>query len=129
MFLGAQAGLIDLETVCIDSTKIKAWANRRDIGDRKELERRYLHIQGLCEKRYAEWEACEEEEKKKVLERRAARLSRQKAKIAAGLQFLQEHPERKRVHLNEPDADWQKDGAKDSSWATTPNWPWTARAR
>jgi len=111
VFLGGQAGLIDLDTVCIDSTKIKAWANRQDIGDRKELERRYGHIKGLCEKRYAEWEACEEgEEKKKALEKRVARLSRQKAKIAAGLQFLQEHPERKRVHLNEPDADWQKDG-------------------
>jgi len=110
VFLGAQAGLIDLDTVCIDSTKIKAWANRQDIGDRKELERRYRHIQGLCEKRYTEWEACEEQEKKNVLENRVARLSGQKAKIAAGLQFLQEHPERKRVHLNEPDADWQKDG-------------------
>ena len=112
VFLGAQAGMIDLDTVCIDSTKIKAWANRRDIGDRKELERRYRHIQGLCEKRYAEWEACEEEEKKKVLEKRAARLSRQRTKLAAGLKFLQEHPERKRVHLNEPDADWQKDRGK-----------------
>lgn len=37
VFLGAQAGLIDMDTVCIDSTKIKAWANRRDIGDREEL--------------------------------------------------------------------------------------------
>ena len=41
VFLGAQAGLIDLDTVCIDSTKIKAWANRRDIGDREELARRH----------------------------------------------------------------------------------------
>jgi transcriptional regulator NrdR family protein len=88
VFLGAQAGLIDLDTVCIDSTKIKTWANRRDIGDRKELERRYRHIEGLCEKRYTEWETCEEEEKKKVLEKRAARLSRQRTKIAAGLRFL-----------------------------------------
>ena len=37
-FLGVQAGLIDLDTVCIDGTKIKAWANRRDIGNREELE-------------------------------------------------------------------------------------------
>jgi hypothetical protein len=108
-FLGAQAGLIDLDTVCMDSTKIKAWANRRDIGDREELGRRYRHIKGLCEKRYAEWEACEEEDKKKVLEKRSARLSRQKVKISEALQFLQEHPERKRVHLHERDADWQKD--------------------
>jgi len=112
VFLGAQAGLIDMDTVCIDGTKIKAWANRRDIGDREELERRYRHIQGLCEKRYAEWEACEEGGKKKVLQKRAARLARQRTKIATALQFLKEHPERRRVHLNEPDADWQKDGGK-----------------
>jgi transposase len=112
VFLGAQAGLIDLDTVCIDSTKIKAWANRRDIGNREELQRRYHHIQGLCEKRMADWEACEEEEKKKVLLKRVARLARQKTKIATALKFLEEHPERKRLHLHEPDADWQKDGAK-----------------
>ena len=112
VFLGAQAGLIDLDTVCIDSTKIKAWANRRDIGNREELARRYRHIQGLCEKRYAEWEACQEEERKDILQKRAARLSRQKAKLEAAMQFLAEHPERRRIHLNEPDADWQKDGGK-----------------
>jgi len=112
VFLGAQAGLIDMDTVCIDSTKIKAWANRRDIGDREELARRYQHTQGLCAKRYAEWEACEEEQSKKALRKGAERLVRQKAKIAAALRFLQDHPERKRVHLNEPDADWQKDRAK-----------------
>jgi len=112
VFLGAQAGLIDMDTVCIDGTKIKAWANRRDIGDQKELERRYQHIKGLCAKRYTEWEACEEEEGKNVLQKRAARLDRQRTKIATALKFLQEHPERKRVHLNEPDADWQKDRGK-----------------
>jgi hypothetical protein len=44
VLLGAPAGLIYLDTVCVDSTKIRAWANRRDIGDRKELGRRYHHI-------------------------------------------------------------------------------------
>jgi len=28
------------------------------------------------------------------------------------MKLLEEHPERRRVHLNEPDADWQKDGGK-----------------
>jgi transposase len=112
VFIGVEAGLIDLDTVCIDSTKIKAWANRRDIGDQEELARRYEHVRELCEKRYAEWEACEEEEEKKKLEKGVARLSRLKTKIAVAFQFLQEHPERKRVHLHERDADWQKDGAK-----------------
>lgn len=112
VFLGAQAGLIDFETVCIDGSKIKAWANRRDIGDRKELERRYSHIETLCEKRYAEWEACLEEEEKKSLAKRAIRLTRTKQKIDVALKFLREHPDRRRVHLNEPDADWQKDRSK-----------------
>ena len=112
VFIGVEAGLIDLDTVCIDSTKIKAWANRRDIGDQEELARRYEHVRELCEKRYAEWEACEEEEEKKRLEKGMARLSRLKTKIAVAFQFLQEHPERKRIHLHEQDADWQKDGTK-----------------
>jgi transposase len=112
VFLGAQAGLIDLDTVCIDSTKIKAWANRRDIANREELERRYEHAKQLCEKRYKEWEECEQQEEKKALEKRVARTSKLKVKIQEAYQFLQDHPERKRVHLHEPDADWQKDGSK-----------------
>ena len=112
VFIGVEAGMIDLDTVCIDSTKIKAWANRRDLGDQEELVRRYEHVRELCEKRYAEWETCEEQEEKKKLEKRVARLSHLKTKIAVAFQFLQEHPERKRVHLHEQDADWQKDGAK-----------------
>ena len=112
VFMGVEAGMIDLDTVCIDSTKIKAWANRRDIGNQEELARRYEHVRELCEKRYAEWEACEEQEEKKRLEKRVARLSHLKTKIAVAFQFLQEHPERTRVHLHEQDADWQKDGAK-----------------
>ena len=112
VFVGAQAQLIDLDTVCIDSTKIKGWANRRDIGGREELARRYEHIRELCEKRYREWQECEEQEEKKALKKRVDRVSRLKGKIKKAYQFLQEHPERKRVHLNEPDADWQKDGSK-----------------
>jgi transposase len=112
VFLGAQAGLMDLDTVCIDSTKIKAWANRRDIGNREELERRYEHLRELCEKRYAEWEACQDDEEKKVLERRNGRLARKRVKLQEALQFLKEHPERKRKHLHEPDADVHRDGNK-----------------
>jgi transposase len=129
VFLGAQAGLIDVDTVCIDSTKIKAWAKRRDIGDREELARRYAHIKALCEKGYAEWEACEDEEEKKALEKRVGRLCRMRVKIQEAFQFLQEHPERKRAHLHERDADWQKDGARDSWWATALSWGWIAIAR
>jgi len=98
--------------VCIDSTKIKAWANRNDIGDRKELTRRYQHIQELCKKRYAEWEACQNEEEKKAIEKRTRRLERKRVKLQEALRFLQEHPERKRMHLHEPDADLQRDGNK-----------------
>ena len=35
VFLGTEANLIDLDAVCIDSTKIKANANARDIGNRE----------------------------------------------------------------------------------------------
>jgi transposase len=109
VFVGAQAGLIDLDIICIDSTKIRAWASRHDIGDREELARRYQHIQELCEKRYAEWDACQNEEEKKAIERRNRRLARRRVKLEEALQFLKDHPERKRIHLHEPDADIQKD--------------------
>lgn len=112
VFLGAQSGLIDFETVCIDGTKIKAWANRRDIGNHDELERRYKYIEALSEKRYAEWETSRDEEERQVLAKRMRRLGRTKEKIEKALEFLRQHPERKRVHLNEPDAVWQKDRSK-----------------
>jgi hypothetical protein len=83
-----------------------------DIGDQEELARRYEHIMEKCEKRYAQWQACEEHEEKTALEERFERLSRLKVKIEEAFRFLLEHPERKRVHLNERDADWQKDGTK-----------------
>lgn len=38
--------------------------------------------------------------------------SRLKVKLEAALQFLAEHPQRKRVHLHEQDADWQKDRSR-----------------
>lgn len=112
VFLGAQSGLIDLDTVCIDGTKIKAWANRRDIGNSKELLRRYEYVRDLCEKRYIQWEGCQEDDERRTLAKRVNRLNRTKEKIEKGLEFLRRHPERKRAHLNEPDADWQKDGSK-----------------
>ena len=43
VFLGIEAGLINLDEVCIDSTKIKASANRNDIGTQAQLEKRYSY--------------------------------------------------------------------------------------
>jgi hypothetical protein len=39
-------------------------------------------------------------------------LARKLVKLEEALQFLKEHPERKRVHLFEPDVDVQRDGTK-----------------
>jgi hypothetical protein len=71
-----------------------------------------VRVNELCEKRYAEWDACQEEVEKTVLEKRTIRLARKRVKLEEALQFLKEHPERKRVHLHEPDADVQRDGNK-----------------
>ena len=102
VFVGIQTGQVDLETVCIDGTKIKANANRQDIGTREELARRFKHVKEACKKRYEEWGRGGDATRKKK------RLERHKEKLEAALEFMDKHPDRKRVHLNEPDADWQK---------------------
>ena len=108
VFLGAEAGLIDFDAVCIDSTKIKANANRRDIGTREQLQRRYDHIEEACTKRYRQWQQATDAEEQAVLHKKIERMRTQQEKIERGMAFLQEHSERKRVHLTDPDADWQK---------------------
>jgi len=112
VFLGSEAGLIDFETVCIDSTKIKANANRADIGTREELQKRYKYVQASCKKRYAQWAASEDTAEQELLQKKISRLERQEKRIAQGLEFLQERKERKRVHLTDKDADWHRDSGK-----------------
>ena len=65
----------------IDSTKIKANANSRDIENREQLQKRYEQIEKSCDKRYKEWEECEDANDKAFLERRKNRLERQKLRI------------------------------------------------
>ncbi len=112
VFLGSEAGLIDFDTVCIDSTKIKANANRNDIGTREELQRRYKYIQESCKKRYAQWERTEDAEEKESLQKKLSRLHKQEKRIERGLEFLEEQGEAKRVHLTDRDADWHKNSSK-----------------
>ena len=112
VFLGVLSGLIDFETVCIDGSKIKACANRNDLKDRKQLEKMYNTVNDLCDKRYQEWESIKDEHEKTILKKKIEKLEKRKEKIQAGINFLNEHDERKRVHLNEPDCDWQKDPGK-----------------
>jgi transposase len=111
LFLGVETGLIDLDTVSIDSTKIKASANRRDIGTKEELERRYRHIEEACKKRYQEWENAESSTEKELLASKMEKFARHKEKLAKGLEFLKDREEKKRIHLTDPDADWHKDGS------------------
>ena len=110
VFLGVESGLIDMETIAIDSTKIKASANRRDIGTLEEMQRRYNHLETVCTKRLEEWQAAGQDDRPKLAEK-LERLEYQKMRLEGGIEFLKSNPERKRVHLTDPDADWHKDGA------------------
>ena len=64
-----------------------------------------------CAKRYAEWEAELDGESKKELEKKKRKLEAAKVKLQNGINFLNEHADRKRIHLTDPDADWHKHGA------------------
>ena len=111
VFLGYEAGLIDFDSVCIDSTKIKASANRRDIGTQEELQKRYDYIEEACQKRYKEWESLSNEDDKKILQKKIDRMSKQQTRINQGIKFLKANKDRKRIHLTDKDADWQKGNA------------------
>ena len=88
VFLGAEAGLIDWGAVCIDSTKIKANANCRDIGTEEQLQRRYDHIEEAGQKRYRQWQEATEEEEKAFLQKKIDRAQKQRKKIDRGMAFF-----------------------------------------
>ena len=107
VFLGFEGGFIDLDTVCIDSTKIKASANRRDIGTEKELGKRLEEVKEACSRRFRQWEESADREDADEQKKRLEKLERKRRKLERALEFLKGNESRKRVHLNEPDADWQ----------------------
>jgi transposase len=111
VFVGIEAGMIDLNNVCIDSTKIKASANRRDIGDEKQLKKRLEKIEEVCNKRYTQWQASSDEDEKQYLAKKLERYEHQKEKINKGIEFLKKNEDVKRIHLTDADADWHKDGS------------------
>lgn len=111
VFMGVRSGLINLETVCIDSTKIKACANADDIGTEEKLRRMYSHTEKACEKRYAEWENADETDKAEK-EKKLREAQMRKEKIDEALAFLKEHAERKRIHIHDHDAEIQKCNGK-----------------
>jgi transposase len=111
VFLGIESGMIDLETVCIDSSKIKANANARDIGTREELQRRYEYTKKLCRRRFAEWQAADSDPAHEDSKRKLRELEHRRKKLEEGLRFLEGHKDRTRVHLTDLDADWQKSGS------------------
>ena len=128
VFLGAQAGVIDLETVCIDSTKIKAWANRRDIGDSEGLARRYNRFRGSARgvwqngrrarnrKRRRHWRSAPRAWSDRGRKSKRRCNSFRNTLTASVLTGMNPTPTGRNT---EP---------RDSWWAITPNWRWIARA-
>ena len=112
VFLGIESNFIDFDTVCIDSTKIKANTNRKDIGTQEELKIRYENVKKYSKKKYNEWLEANELEEKKEIENIRKRLEKQEERILAGIEFLEKHKERKQVHLTDHDASFQKDSNK-----------------
>lgn len=109
VFAGVMAGLIDLDQVSIDGTKIKASANKKDIGTKEELEARWKATQKACGKRYEQWKTTTDASEKQFLQEKIDKLEKQNVKLEAAIAFLEEHPEQERVHLTDKDADWKKD--------------------
>lgn len=105
VFLGAESGMIDFETISIDGTKIKANANRSDIGKMKDLEYRYKKLEALSKRKLEEWS---KEPDSKEIEKRKKKLERKKAALEDAISFLKENEDRKRVHLYERDCGFQK---------------------
>ncbi len=112
IFLGVESNIIDFDTICLDSTKIKGNANREDIGTREDLEFRYEKVKKRSEKKYKEWLDAETLDEKKELEQKRKRLGKDKERLLAGLDFLKENKDRKKVHLTDHDAVFQKDSGK-----------------
>jgi len=109
VFLGVLSGLIDFETVCIDGTKLKAYAGKSGFHKQADLERLHKEVQKSCQKRFEELESCNEEVEKRLIEKKVNQLKTREAKIEHGLQFLKTHTDRDSVHLTDPDCRWQKD--------------------
>ena len=76
------------------------------------METRYQRAQKSAKKKYDEWLATESLDEKKELEKCRERLRKDEDRLSSGINFLREHEERKRVHLTDYDADFQKDGGK-----------------
>ncbi|MDH5717246.1 MAG: transposase [Spirochaetia bacterium] len=112
VFLGVESGYIDLDKVCIDGSKIKAYANSKDMGDMKKFEKRYEKIKEICNKRYIEWEEVEDGAEKEKRLKKLSEANCKKEKLENALGFLESNKDKKRIHLNEPDALLQRDKGK-----------------
>ncbi len=111
VFLGVRSGFIDLDTVCIDSTKIKACANSEDIGTQEQLEKMFSYAEKTCRKRFEEWQNASETDQQ-YKEKKHKDAVRRKAKIEEGLSFLKERQDRVRVHIYDHDAEIQKSNGR-----------------
>ena len=121
-------GLIDWGAVCTDSTKIKANANRRDIGTEEQLQRRYDHIEEACQKRYRQWQEATEEEEKVFLQKKIDRAQKktERARSRHGI-FQRSIPNAKEYLLPIPTPTGKRATPTISSWDSTLTWRWTPK--
>ncbi|EMY76421.1 transposase, IS4 family [Leptospira weilii serovar Ranarum str. ICFT] len=105
VFLGTESGMIDFETISIDGTKIKANANRSDIGKLEDFEDRYKKLKALSKRKLKEWSKETDSEK---IDKRKKKLEKKKAALEEAISFLKENTDRNRVHLYEKDCGFQK---------------------
>ncbi|WP_459178169.1 transposase, partial [Leptospira santarosai] len=78
VFLGTESGMIDFETISIDGTKIKANANRSDMGKLEDFEDRYKKLKVLSKRKLKEWSKETDLEK---IDKRKKKLERKKTAL------------------------------------------------
>lgn len=114
VFFGTITNQIRWEDVYFDSTKVKACASNSSIFTEEQLDRVMERVEEFCDRVRKELESEDAEDTVNaadhaVRERRLLTWEKRLGALRQGKQYLASHPERKRVHLYEPDADLQKD--------------------
>lgn len=105
VFLGTESGMIDFETISIDGTKIKANANRSDMGKLEDFEDRYKKLKVLSKRKLKEWTKETDSER---IDKHKKKLDKKKIALQEAISFLKKNKDRNRVHLYERDCGLQK---------------------
>lgn len=107
VFTGVVSGLIDFETICIDGSKLKGYANREGFFTKEELKKLLIDTKDSCDKRLEELASGIGDSE--LIKKAVKKLKSKEARIEAGLSFLKEHKDRDKVHIIDPDCRWQKE--------------------